>query len=67
MTGHKKHNEQVPIIVKQIVRTSATEAEAFAILESVVLGIAMFYRPDVREAGEFLDTLTAAVIERMNP
>ena len=34
-------------------------------LESVVLGIMMFYRPKPREAGEFLDTMTAAIIERL--
>jgi hypothetical protein len=59
------HNSIAPAIVRQIVEGANSESQAMVILESVTLGLMLYYRPKPREAGEFLDTMTAAVIERM--
>lgn len=63
----ESHNRIVPEIVKKLVRESDGESDCMVALESVVLGIMMFYRPRPREAGEFLDSMTAAIIERLKP
>lgn len=31
------------------------------------LGVMLYYRPNPRHAGEFMDSMTAAVIDRMKP
>lgn len=41
------------------------EADAMVVLESVVLGVMLRYRPLPGEASEFLDAMTARVIERL--
>ena len=69
MTGkvgaHEIHNRLAPEIVTRIVKETGGESDAMVVLESVVLGIMLYYRPKVREAGEFMDSMTAAVIDRM--
>jgi hypothetical protein len=59
------HNALAPILVADIIKGTASEADAMVLLESVVLGVMLFYRPNPKHAGEFLDSMTAAVIERM--
>ena len=59
------HNRIVPAIVKQLVRESDGEADCLVALESVMLGVMLYYRPNPRHAGEFMDSMTARVIERM--
>ncbi|MDQ2765393.1 MAG: hypothetical protein M3Y22_18520 [Pseudomonadota bacterium] len=63
----ESHNRIVPEIVKRMVRESDGEADCMVALESIVFGIMSYYRPDPRHAGEFMDSMTAAVIERMKP
>ena len=63
----ESHNRIVPEIVKQLVRESDGETDCMVALESVVTGIMMLYRPNPRHAGEFLDMMTTAVIERLKP
>lgn len=41
------------------------EIDAMVILENLMTGIMRAYRPDPRHAGEFMDTMTMAVIERL--
>lgn len=63
----ESHNRIVPEIIKKLVRESDGEADCMVALESIVLGVMLFYRPDPRHAGEFMDSMTAAIIERMKP
>lgn len=63
----ESHNRIVPQIVKQLVRESDGEVDCMVALESIVLGVMLYYRPNPRHAGEFMDSMTAAVIERMKP
>lgn len=63
----ESHNRIVPQIVRQLVRESDGESDCMVALESVVFGIMLLYRPHPREAGEFMDSMTAAVIERLKP
>jgi hypothetical protein len=67
MSGSENHNRLAPAIVKQLVREGGTEAEAMIVLESVILGAMLYFRPDPRQAAEFLDSMTSAVLERMKP
>lgn len=60
-----EHNILVPCILRDLVRNTSGEAECMVALESVVLGVMLLHRPEARQAAEFLDTLTARVIERM--
>jgi hypothetical protein len=63
----ESHNRIVPEIIKKLVRESDGESDCMVALESIVLGVMLFYRPNPRHAGEFLDSMTAAIIERMKP
>ena len=63
----ESHNRIAPEIIKKLVRESDGEADCMVALESVVLGVMLYYRPNPRHAGEFMDSMTAAVIERMQP
>ncbi|MBA4754601.1 MAG: hypothetical protein H2050_07205 [Sphingobium sp.] len=63
----ESHNRIVPEIVKMLVRESDGESDCMVALESVVLGIMLYYCPKPRHAGEFLDSMTASVIERLKP
>lgn len=61
------HNRIAPEVVRKLITESDGEAACMVVLESVILGVMLFYRPDPRQAGEFLDSMTAAVIGRMKP
>lgn len=63
----ESHNRIAPEIVKRLISESDGESDCMVMLESVVLGVMLYYRPDPRHAGEFMDSMTAAVIERMAP
>lgn len=67
MTPSEQHNRLAPEIVTRIIRETDSETNAYVLLESVILGVMLYYRPDPRHAGEFMDSMTAAVIERMKP
>jgi hypothetical protein len=63
----ESHNRLAPQIVREIITGSDGESDAMVLLESVVLGIMLYYRPNPRHAGEFMDSMTTRVIERMKP
>ena len=63
--GSAEHNRIVPDLLRQIVSQSSCESEAMVMLESLTLGLMLYYRPNLLEAIEFLDSMTARVIERM--
>ena len=63
----ESHNRIVPEIVKQLIRESDGESDCMVALESVVFGVMLYYRPKPRHAGEMMDSMTAAVIERLRP
>jgi hypothetical protein len=67
MDAAENHNRLVPELLKRIVKETDGEAHCFIALESLILGVMLFYRPKTREAAEFLDSMTTAVIERMKP
>lgn len=59
------HNELVPELVKRLIKGTDSESDAMVALESVVLGVMLFYAPRPGHAAEFLEVLTERVIERM--
>ena len=61
------HNRLVPELLNRIVKETEGESDCMVALESLVLGVMLFYRPKPHHAGEFLDSMTTAVIERMKP
>ncbi len=61
----ESHNRIVPEIVKKLIRESDGESDCMVALESIVFGVMLYYRPKPREAGEFMDSMTQRVIERM--
>lgn len=63
----ESHNRIVPEIVTRLIKETDGESDCLVALESIVLGVMLFYRPNPRHAGEIMDNLTAAVIERMKP
>lgn len=60
-----RHNRLAPAILRQIITETGNEADAMVVLESVMLGLMLYYRPDPRHAGEYMDIMTTQVIERM--
>ncbi len=66
MEAYERHNQLARETFIKIIRdTQDNEPEALVVLESVLLGMMLHSRPDPRHAGEFMDTMTARVIERM--
>jgi hypothetical protein len=65
MSAHEAHNILAPELVKRLVSGTDSESSAYAVLESIILGVMLTYRPKPREAAEFLDTMTERVIGRM--
>jgi hypothetical protein len=63
--GVANHNKLAPELVKRLISETESESDAMVVLESVVLGVMLYYRPEPRHAGEFMDTMFASVIERM--
>lgn len=61
------HNKLAPELVTRLIRETDDEGDAMVVLESVILGVMLFYRPKPHHAAEFLDSMTTAVIERMTP
>ncbi|MDR7101486.1 hypothetical protein [Croceicoccus sp. BE223] len=59
------HNKIAPDVVNRLIREGQSESDTMVALESIVLGVMAFYRPAPRHAGEFLDTMTARVIDRL--
>lgn len=67
MTAHERHNALAREFVDKVLRETRTEAECMVVLESILLAAMLFHRPEPRHAGEFLDTMTMRVLERMTP
>lgn len=65
MSDHETHNRIVPELFRRLIKETADEDECMVALESVVLGVMKFYRPNPKQAAEYLDIMTMAVIERM--
>lgn len=65
MTPSENHNRLAPELTARLIKETGGESEAMVVLESVILGVMMFYAPTLREASEFLDSMTIDVIERM--
>ena len=65
MNSADKHNELAPELFMRLIKGAPVEADAMVILESVIFGVMIFFRPKPNEAAEFLDSMTARVIERM--
>ena len=61
----ESHNKLVPELLIRLVKETDGESDCMVALESLILGVMLFYRPKPLHAGEFLDSMTAAVIERM--
>jgi hypothetical protein len=61
----ESHNRLAPQILGQIVIGSGGESDAMVVLESIIFGLMQLYRPTPRHAAEYLDVMTAQVIERM--
>jgi hypothetical protein len=61
----ENHNRLAPELVTRLIKETDSESNAMVVLESVVLGVMLYYAPNPRHAGEFMDSMTAAVIERM--
>lgn len=66
MTPSDKHNWLVPQLLSDLVRGTDGESDAMVALESLVLGVMLMFRPRPEHAAEYLDVLTAQVIERMH-
>jgi hypothetical protein len=66
-TPSERHNRVAPDLVRKLVLEAEDENDAFVMLETVILGVMLFYRPNPRHAGEYLDSMTTAVIDRMKP
>jgi hypothetical protein len=65
MTPSENHNRLAPELLKRLITEGGPESQVMVALESVILGVMLYYRPQIKEAVEFLDTLTARVVERM--
>jgi len=55
------------LLIDLINGTNANEVDAMIVLENLTLGVMLTFRPDPLHAGEFMDSMTMAVIERMKP
>jgi hypothetical protein len=62
----ERHNRLAPELVRKLISETDDESACLITLESVVLGVMLYYRRDVREASEFLDVLTERVVGRMS-
>lgn len=65
MSGPETHNRLAPELLKRLISETEGESAAMVVLESIILGVMLYYRPNVRHAAEYLDSMTTAVIERM--
>lgn len=61
----ERHNTLGAELFAKLVEGTPDETEAYTVLESLIYAVMLLYRPDPQQAGEVLDTMTAAVIERM--
>lgn len=65
MTPSERHNKLAPELLTRLISEAGGESAAMVVLESVVLGVMLYYRPRPNHAAEFLDMMTTQVIERM--
>lgn len=61
----ENHNRLASQLLAKLIQESGSEAEAMVVLESLIMGVLLYFRPKPREAAVFLDSLTERVIERM--
>ena len=66
MSAPETHNHLAPELVKRLISETDSESSAMIVLESIILGVMLYYRPKPRHAAEFLDVLTERVIGRMS-
>ena len=66
--GAERSNALTKKLAKDLIEgVEGNEIDAFIILENLMTGVMRAYRPDPRHAGEFMDSMTIAVIERLKP
>ncbi|CDO35039.1 hypothetical protein [Novosphingobium sp. KN65.2] len=68
MSSLDRHNRNLRPILALILTEDGKlvpEAEAMALLETVVTGVMKAHRPHPRHAAEYLDLMTLNVIERL--
>ena len=58
-------NETAKRLFLDLSKSVDSEPDTMIVLESLLLGGMLRFRPNPRHAGEFLDTMTASVIDRM--
>jgi hypothetical protein len=63
--SNEKHNYIVNKLFNELIRESESESACMVMLESITLGVMLYYKRDPLSAGEFLDMMTSQVIERM--
>jgi hypothetical protein len=63
----ENHNRLAPELLKRLISEGGSKSEPRVVLESIILGTMLYYCPNPRDAGEFMDSMTAAVIDRMKP
>jgi hypothetical protein len=66
VSGRETHNRLARELVTRLISETDGEVSAMIVLESVILGVMLYYRPKPRHAAEFLDTITERVIGRMS-
>lgn len=60
------HNHLVREMLMRLIKETEGESEAMVALESLILGVMLFYRPKPTDAAEYLDMMTVQVLERMH-
>lgn len=61
------HNKAAPELVKSLIAASKSEGDAMVLLESVVLGVFLYYRPTQAYAVPvFLSAVAERVMRRMS-
>jgi hypothetical protein len=66
MNASDNHNRLVPELLNRLIKEARGDSDAMVALESLIVGVMLFHRPNPRHAAEFLDSITARVIERMH-
>jgi hypothetical protein len=64
--GAERSNALTKRLAQDLIEgVEGNEIDAMIILENLMTGIMRAFRPDPRHAGEFMDAMTMAVIERL--
>lgn len=65
MSASDTHNRMAADMIRQI--GALPRAEQLVLIESLTLGVLLLHKVNHRTAGEVLDALTMAVLERLQP